>query len=109
MVAEHAGASTPWQHHLLDMKSLAGQVIHRSLRPGNSLQIEKSHKENEQKSAASRVWAKLHGPAKAVVRHLDPDPYEGADGLTQVVDVLRKSPLQCLPSSSMASVEASQQ
>lgn len=97
MVAEHAGASTPWQHHLLDMKSLAGQVIHRSLRPGNSLQIEKSHKENEQKSAASRVWAKLHGPAKAVVRHLDPDLYEGADGLTQVVDVLRKSPLQCLP------------
>ena len=35
--------------------------------------FEKSLKENERKSAASRVWAKLHGPAKAVVRHLDPD------------------------------------
>ena len=59
--------------------------------------FEKSLKDNERKSAASRVWARLQGPAKAVVRHLDPDQYEGSDGLSRLVDVLRKSPLQCLP------------
>ena len=30
---------------------------------------EKSLKESERKQAASRVWARLAGPAKAVVRH----------------------------------------
>eukprot|EP00435_Cladocopium_sp_Y103_P026016 s60_g6.t1 len=59
--------------------------------------FERSLKDNERKAAASRVWAKLSGPAKAVVRHLDPDQYEGTDGLSRLVDVLRKSPLQALP------------
>ena len=31
----------------------------------------KSLKESERKQAASRVWAKLKGPAKAAVKHLD--------------------------------------
>ena len=59
--------------------------------------FEKSLKDNERKSAASRVWAKLQGPAKAVVRHLNPDSYETIDGLSKLVEVLRNWPLQCLP------------
>ena len=58
---------------------------------------EKSVKESERKQSASRVWAKLTGPAKAVVRHLNPDDFETADGLTKLVEILRTSPLQQLP------------
>ena len=58
---------------------------------------EKSLKESERKQAASRVWAKLRGSAKAVVRHLNPDDYEAVDGLSKLVEVLRTSPLQQLP------------
>ena len=57
----------------------------------------KSLKENERKQAASRVWAKLTGPAKAVGKHLDPDSYESEDGLVRLLEVLRTSPLQQLP------------
>ena len=58
---------------------------------------EKALKESERKQAASRVWAKLTGPAKAVVRNLNPDDHEHNDGLTRLVQVLRSSPLQQLP------------
>ena len=58
---------------------------------------EKSLKSSERQQAASRIWARLTGPARAVVRHLDPDDYEADDGLSRLVDVLRKSPLQALP------------
>ena len=55
--------------------------------------FEKSLKETEKKSAASKVWARLQGPAKAVVKHLNPDEYENEEGLTKLVEVLRNSPL----------------
>ena len=58
---------------------------------------ETSLKENERKQAASRVWAKLHGPAKAVVKHLNPEEYESIGGLRKLLEVLRRSPLQELP------------
>ena len=58
---------------------------------------QKSLKENEKKQAASRVWQRLDGPAKAVVRHLDPDLYEDETGLQRLLQVLRQSPLQQLP------------
>lgn len=57
----------------------------------------KSLKESEQKQAASKVWQRLTGVAKSVVRHLDPDKFEDAEGLERLLEVLRKSPLQSLP------------
>ena len=57
----------------------------------------KSLKDSERKQAAFRVWAKLQGPAKAVVRHLNPDDYESEEGLSKLLEVLRTSPLQQLP------------
>ena len=58
---------------------------------------EKSLKSSERSQAAPRVWARLSGPAKAVVRHLDPDDFESHDGLMKLLSVLRESPLQQLP------------
>ena len=58
---------------------------------------EKSLKDTERKQCASRVWQKLTGPAKSVVKHLNPDEYEGPDGLAKLIQVLRTSPLQQLP------------
>ena len=58
---------------------------------------QKSLKDSEQKQAASKVWQKLTGAAKAVVKHLNPDEFEGLDGLQRLVEVLRSSPLQQLP------------
>ena len=57
----------------------------------------KALKDSEQKQAASRVWQRLTGVAKSVVRHLNPDEYEDAGGLDRLLEVLRKSPLQSLP------------
>ena len=54
----------------------------------------KSLKDSERKQAAFRVWAKLQGPAKAVVRHLNPNDYESEEGLSKLLEVLRTSPLQ---------------
>eukprot|EP00435_Cladocopium_sp_Y103_P026365 s1426_g6.t1 len=59
--------------------------------------FEKSLKETEKKAAASKVWARLVGPAKSVVKHLNPDEYENETGLSRLVEVLRNSPLQQLP------------
>ena len=58
---------------------------------------ERSLKDTERKQAAARVWSRLQGAAKAVVKHLDPDEYSGEDGLTKLLQVLRTSPLQALP------------
>lgn len=54
----------------------------------------KSFKDSERKQAAFRVWAKLQGPAKAAVRHLNPDDYESEEVLSKLLEVLRTSPLQ---------------
>ena len=56
-----------------------------------------SLKESERKQAASRVWQKLQGAAKSVVRHLDPMEYDAVNGLDKLIEVLRESPLQRLP------------
>ena len=58
---------------------------------------ERSLKENERKLAASRIWQKLTGAAKSVVRHLDPEDFDDSNGLTKLLNVLRESPLQKLP------------
>ena len=59
--------------------------------------FEASLKDNEKKLAAPRIWQKLSGSAKSVVRHLDPNEFGSTDGLQKLLDVLRKSPLQRLP------------
>ena len=58
---------------------------------------QRSLKDSEQKHAASKVWQRLSGAAKAVVKHLPPEDYEDADGLERLLGVLRASPLQQLP------------
>ena len=40
-----------------------------------------SLKESERRQAASRVWQRLQGAAKSVVRHLDPSEYDATNGL----------------------------
>ena len=52
-------------------------------------------KDNERRQAPARIWSKLSGAAKAVVRHLKPEDFSG--GLDKLLDVLRTSPLQQLP------------
>ena len=59
--------------------------------------FQKSLKDSEQKQAASKIWQRLQGPAKAVVKHLSPEDYEDIGGLQRLLDVLRQSPLQQLP------------
>ena len=58
---------------------------------------ELSLKDSEKKQAASRVWSRLTGPAKSVVRNLDPEAYSHDGGLRKLLQVLRESPLQQLP------------
>ena len=58
---------------------------------------ERSLKENERKLAASRIWQRLSGAAKSVVRHLDPGDFDDSNGLTKLLNILRESPLQKLP------------
>ena len=58
---------------------------------------ERSLKENERKLAASRIWQRLSGAAKSVVRHLDPGGFDDSNGLTKLLNILRESPLQKLP------------
>ena len=59
--------------------------------------FQKATKESERKLIVARLWGRLTGVAKSVVRHLDPDSFEGEDGLSKFLDVLRRSPLQQLP------------
>ena len=46
---------------------------------------ERSLKTSERGQAAARVWSKLRGAAKSVVRHLDPDEFTGDDGLSKLL------------------------
>ncbi|CAE7712168.1 unnamed protein product [Symbiodinium sp. CCMP2592] len=54
-------------------------------------------KDNERHLAAARVWNKMTGPAKGVIRHLNPEDFAVSDGINKLVAVLRESPLQKLP------------
>ena len=57
----------------------------------------KATKESERGLVVARLWGRLRGAAKSVVRHLDPDSFEGDGGLLRFLAVLRESPLQQLP------------
>ena len=57
----------------------------------------KSTKESERGLVVARLWGRLTGAAKSVVRHLDPDAYDWTEGLKNFLQVLRESPLQQLP------------
>eukprot|EP00438_Fugacium_kawagutii_P018226 Skav218341 [mRNA] locus=scaffold755:624672:632918:- [translate_table: standard] len=54
-------------------------------------------KETERKLAAPRIWQRLQGAAKSVVRHLEPKDFDSASGLEKLLRILRDSPLQKLP------------
>ena len=54
-------------------------------------------KDNERHLAAARVWNKMTGPTKGVVRHLSPEEFACSDGISKLLEVLRASPLQKLP------------
>ena len=54
-------------------------------------------KDNERHLAAARIWNKMSGPAKGVVRHLSPEEFVDKDGVAKLLKVLRDSPLQKLP------------
>ena len=58
---------------------------------------EKTLKEGERRGAAARVWSRLAGPARSVVRHLSPEDFDNSAGLDKLLQVLRASPLQTLP------------
>ena len=58
---------------------------------------EQGLKPSERPMAASRVWQKLTGAAKSVVRHLEPSGFDQPNGLSKLLEVLRQSPLQQLP------------
>ena len=59
--------------------------------------FEYSLKDAEKKLAAPRVWQKLSGVAKSVVRHLEPKDFSSENGVEKLLSVLRESPLQKLP------------
>ena len=54
-------------------------------------------KQNEKTLAAARLWQALRGPAKEVVKDLDPDEFEREDGVQALLDVLQNAPLGRLP------------
>ena len=58
---------------------------------------EKTLKDTERRGAAARVWSRLTGPAKSLVKHLSPDEFDVSGGLAKLLSVLRSSPLQTLP------------
>ena len=59
--------------------------------------FERGTKASERNLVVARLWSQLTGAAKSVVRYLEPEQYEGEDGLKRFLDVLRASPLQQLP------------
>ena len=59
--------------------------------------FECSLKDSEKKLAAPKIWQRLAGAAKSVVRHLDPKDFSSDTGLEKLLRVLRESPLQKLP------------
>lgn len=58
---------------------------------------EKGTKASARPLVVARLWSQLSGAAKSVVRYLEPEAFEGPDGLQRFLDVLRASPLQQLP------------
>ena len=58
---------------------------------------QRSLKDADRKLVVARLWGRLQGAAKSVVRHLDPDAYDDESGLARFLSVLRSSPLQQLP------------
>ena len=58
---------------------------------------EASLKDSERKLAAPRIWQKLEGAAKSVVKHLEPKDFATETGMNKLLGVLRESPLQKLP------------
>lgn len=56
----------------------------------------KATKESERTLVVARLWSRLTGAARSVVKHLDPDQFEDKDGLARFLQVLRDSPLQQL-------------
>lgn len=58
---------------------------------------QRSLKDSDRKLVVARLWGRLQGAAKSVVRHLDPDAYDDESGLARFLNVLRASPLQQLP------------
>ena len=54
-------------------------------------------KDAERKLAASRIWQRLTGAAKSVVKHLNPTDFDSPAGLNKLLAILRDSPLQKLP------------
>ena len=59
--------------------------------------FERGTKESERKLVVARLWGRLTGSAKSVVRYLEPSEYDDPQGLQRFLDVLRASPLQQLP------------
>ena len=59
--------------------------------------FERGTKQSERSLVVARLWGQLTGAAKSVVRYLEPEQYEGENGLKAFLDVLRSSPLQQLP------------
>ena len=57
----------------------------------------KGTKESERKLVVARLWRKLSGAAKSIVRYADPEQFDHEDGLNQFLALLRESPLQRLP------------
>lgn len=55
----------------------------------------KGTKESERKLVVARLWSKLTGAAKSIVRYAG--QFDHDDGLTQFLALLRESPLQRLP------------
>lgn len=58
---------------------------------------ERGTKSSERNLVVARLWGQLTGAAKSVVKFLEPDQYDGQDGLARFLDVFRQSPLQSLP------------
>eukprot|EP00435_Cladocopium_sp_Y103_P059291 s737_g21.t1 len=56
-----------------------------------------SLKESERRLAAPRIWQRLQGSAKSVVRNLEPRDFDSSTGLDKLLAILRESPLQKLP------------
>ena len=49
---------------------------------------ERSLKDSEWKLAASRIWQRLGGAAKSVVKHLDPSEFDSTNGLSKLIAFL---------------------
>ena len=54
-------------------------------------------KDNEKANAAARLWTALRGPARDVVKDLDPEEFERPEGVQALLDVLANAPLGRTP------------